>query len=464
MKKTPPRASARTPRGSTLSCCREIIRVNNEPRFRAGFFLPERPVMTLRHLLAGLVVSIVSFAANADSIQFNATTATTTEGVASINIAVMRTAPVAGQTASVTWTTTDGNAVAGTDYGAPGVAGPLTGTLSWAAGAGFSKIINIPIGNDNALLQPGARVFTITLSDPVGTGVVLGTNTTITVKINDNDKGFSFAQSSYEVAENVSTRAVTLTVNRIGPATMAATATWATANGTATAGQDFGTQNSALQRTGTLSWLAGDALPKTITIPILNDTLGGEGDETFTVTLTPSQGYVLGPVPTATVTIHDDDIPPQSALHFTQPKYSVLENAGKVTLNVERLDVGGGFGLPVSVTYTTVAGSALATSDFISKAGTLTWAAGDNATKPIEVNIVNNAIAEPLKAFTVKLGNPPSGVGLQGPQAATVLIVDDDEKFPPGGAMPAWITIPAEATKGFHVSSDPTPVEGAYSL
>lgn len=418
--------------------------------------------MKIHHLLAGMIVSIVSFAANADSIQFSMATVTTTEGVAAVSIAVTRTAPAAGQTASITWTTADGNAIAGTDFGAPGVPGPITGTLSWAAGAGLSKIISIPIANDAVL--KGTRIFTITLSDPVGTGVAIGTNSTVTVKINDNEKGFAFAQDAYEVAENVTSRSVTLTVNRIGPATTAATATWTTANGTATAGQDFGTLNSPLQRTGTLSWLAGDALPKTIVIPIINDTLGGEGDETFTVSLTAGAGYLLGTPSTATVTIHDDDPPPQSALQFTQPKYTVLENAGTVTLNVERVDVGGGFGLPASVTYTTVAGTALATSDFITKAGTVSWAAGESGPKPITINIVNNAIAEPLKVFTVKLGNPPSGVGLQGPQGATVLIVDDDEKFPPAGAMPAWLKIPVDATKGFHVSADPTPFEGAYSI
>ena len=417
--------------------------------------------MNIRHLLAGLVVSIVSFAANADSIQFTSTTVTTTEGVAAVNIAVTRSSPAAGQTAAITWTTADGSAVAGTDFGAPGTPGPLTGTLNWTAGSALTKLISIPITNDS-LLQPDVRTFTIALSDPVGTGVTIGTLNTVSVRINDNDKGLGFAQPSYVFKENAG--AAVLKVNRVGPATTAASATWTTANGTATAGQDFGTLNNPAQRSGTLTWMAGDSLPKMISIPIISDTIGGEGDETFTVTLTPGSGYVLNGPATATVTIQDDDIPPESALRFSQPKYSVLENAGTVTLNVERVDVGGGFGRAVSVTYSTMAGTAMATSDFVSKTGTLSWASGNSDPKTITINIVNNTVAEPLKTFTVKLGNPPQGVGLQGPQSATVLIVDDDEKFPPAGAMPAWLTIPVDATKGFHVSADPTPYEGAYSL
>ena len=416
--------------------------------------------MKIRHVLAGLVASIVSFVANADSIQFTATSVTTTEGVASVNILVSRTTPAVGQTASVTWTTVDGEAHAGTDFGAPGVPGPITGTLSWAAGIGGSKTINLLIANDTAAL--GTRTFRIQLSDAVGAGVIIGTNNNIQVKINDNDKGFSFASPTYEVNEQA--RTIALTVNRIGPATTAATATWATANGTAIAGQDFGTLDSPAQRTGTLSWLAGEAAPKTIVIPIIDDTVGGEGDETFTVSLTASMGYILGVNPVATVTIHDNDPPPESALQFTQPKYSVLENAGTVTLNVERVDIGGGLARAASVTYSTVAGTALATSDFITKTGTVSWAAGEGGVKPITISIVNNAIAEPIKVFTVKLGNPSAYVGLQGPQSASVLIVDDDEKFPPAGAMPAWLKIPVDATKGFHVSADPTPFEGAYSI
>jgi hypothetical protein len=283
------------------------------------------------------------------------------------------------------------------------------------------------------------------------------------VRINDNDKGFAFSQANYAVDEQAGN--VILSVQRIGPATTTASAAWNTANGTAIAGQDFGTQNSALQRSGTLSWGIGDAAAKNIVIPIINDTLGGEGDETFTVNLTPGAGYVLGTPGVATVTIHDNDIPPESELRFTQPKYTVIEDAGTVTLNVERVALAGGnLDRAASVSYATVPGTALATYDYVTKLGTLSWAAGEGGTKPITIAIVNNTLAEPPELFSVRLSNAPSGVGIAAPGEASVLILDDDEKFPPKGAMPAGFGTPSDTTKGFHVSNDAGAFEGAFTL
>ena len=149
-------------------------------------------------------------------------------------------------------------------------------------------------------------------------------------------------------------------------------------------------------------------------IPILNDVIGGEGDETFTVTLTPGAGYVLGATGTATVTIHDDDIPPESAVQFSQPKYLVMENGLNAVLTVNRVDVGGGFGLAATVKYATVAGTALAASDYIAPAlatAVLNWAIGDNGAKTIMIPIVNNTIAEPTESFKVVLSGAVSRHG-----------------------------------------------------
>ena len=417
--------------------------------------------MKARTFLTSLFFAAASMAAHADSLQFSVATSAVTEGTASIVLYVTRVSPAVGVSAGVTWTTVDGTARAGTDFGPVGDATPLTGTLNWASGVGKSQMITIPITNDT-LIQ-GARTFTVQLSNPSGAGVTIGTVPTATVRINDNDKGFAFASAAYEVQESVAN--VVLSVQRIGPVTTAASATWSTANGSATAGQDFGTLNNPAQRTGTLTWAIGDAAAKNIIIPIINDTLGGEGDETFTVNLTPGEGYTLGTPGVATVTIHDNDIPPESELRFTQPKYTVLEDAGTVTLNVERVALAGGnLDRAASVTYATVPGSATATYDYVAKTGTLTWAAGEGGSKPITINIVNNAVAEPPELFTVRLSNTPSGVGIAAPGEAGVLILDDDEKFPPEGAIPAGFGTPSDTTKGFHVSNDPGAYEGAFSL
>src|SRR5947207_2686033 len=80
---------------------------------------------------------------------------------------------------------------------------------------------------------------------------------TVTVRINDNDKGFQFANATYSVGEADGN--VVLSVQRIGATTITGSATWSTSNGTAIAGQDFGTLGNATQRSGTLTWAIGDA-------------------------------------------------------------------------------------------------------------------------------------------------------------------------------------------------------------
>lgn len=79
---------------------------------------------------------------------------------------------------SVTYATSDGTAVAGSDYTA------VSGTITWSPGEPTSQTIEVPIA-DNAD-QDGDRTFTIALSDPTG-GSMLGYQPTGTATIVDDD-------------------------------------------------------------------------------------------------------------------------------------------------------------------------------------------------------------------------------------------------------------------------------------
>jgi hypothetical protein len=405
--------------------------------------------------ISGPTFATISILDQDSSVAMASATQVATEGSASVTLQVKRmgspTLP-----ASVSWSTENATAVAGTDFGILGDPAVVSGTLSWVAGDGSTKNIVIPLLDDVAA-EPG-KTFKVNLSGV--TGATLGGATT-TVALNDNERGFAFLTTSYSVTEGQPS--VVLTVRRLGTATTAASLTWSTANGSAVAGQDFGLALNPAQRTGTLSWAMGDVANKTITIPILNDTIGGEPAETFTVVLTPvTAGYLAGEP--ATVTINDNDPVPQSAVQFTQAKHLAIENAGTVTLEVNRVDVGGGFGSEARVNYATVPGTAIATSDYVTKTGTLVWPAGDSSPKSIVINLVNNAIAEPNEAFRVVLSAPASFTGIGAIFEATVVILDDDEKFPPGGAIPAGFSVPVDATRGWHVAGDPGAYEGAFAL
>lgn len=95
------------------------------------------------------------------------------------------------------------------------------------------------------------------------------------------------------------TGAALLTLNRTGATDAAATVSYATANGTATAGSDY------TASTGTATFAAGQATT-TITVPVAAGT-GNAATETFTVTLSnPSTGLSLGASSTATLTLLDN--------------------------------------------------------------------------------------------------------------------------------------------------------------
>ena len=93
----------------------------------------------------------------------------------------------------------------------------------------------------------------------------------------------------------------------------------------------------------------------------------------------------------------------------------------------------------VTVTATTVAGSALAGSDFQAKTATVTFAAGAT-TASFQVNIVNNRTAEPTETFTVVLSSPVGATIADG--TAVVTILDNDSALvapleaPSGTAFP----------------------------
>jgi len=393
-----------------------------------------------------------------NTVQFTVPTISATEGGA-LTLTVSRTGATGGA-ADVSYTTVDGTALAGTDFGILGNTAAVTGTLHWNAGDGANKTIPIAILND-AIIE-NVKTFTVQLQTPSGTQV--GTNSTITVTLNDDEKSARFVSTTLDVTEGVNPSAI-LTVRRIGPATTAASAAWTTVNGTAIAGTDFGVLGSVAPRAGTLSWAIGDVANKTITIPIINDVVGGEPDKSFTVNLTPGSGFAAGAAPAATVTIHDDDIAPQSNVQFSAAKYMVIEGTPNVQLTLQRVDAGGGFGLPVSVKYSTVAGTAVAASDYTAATGVLvSWGAGDNADKNFTIPIVNNTTPEPPEFFKVTLSAPTPGLGFGTPNQATVWILDDDEAFPLDGIMPPGFSTPGGVTKGWHVSNDPAAAEGAFSL
>lgn len=310
---------------------------------------------------------------------------------------------------SVDYATSNGTAVAGSDYTA------ISGTLSWADGDVTTKTFSVPMINDS--VGESAETVALALSN-AGGGATLGSvrNATLTISDDDTVPGtLAFAASAYSLAETGGS--VTLTVSRSGGSYGAASVSYSTANSSAAAGSDY------LAASGTLSWANGDTTPRTVRITVYNDTLA-ETNESLQLRLSGASGAALGSPSIATVTINDDDAPSvNGTLAFTSGSASVNEAAGTATISVSRSL--GSIGA-VSVSYASSNGTATAGSDYTATSGTLSWAAGDIASKSFTVPIGNDSSVESTETIVLSLSSPGGGAVLGATRNQTLSIVDND--------------------------------------
>lgn len=111
--------------------------------------------------------------------------------------------------------------------------------------------------------------------------------------------GVQFSAGSFNVNENAGTASITIT--RTNGSAGAVTVNFATSDGTALATSDYTASSNVI------SFADGDAAPKTVLLPITNDTTS-EGNETVNLSLSlPTGNVILGAVATANLVITDDD-------------------------------------------------------------------------------------------------------------------------------------------------------------
>jgi hypothetical protein len=165
----------------------------------------------------------------------------------------------------------------------------------------------------------------------------------------------AWSNASYSIAENGGS--AILTVTRTGGTFGAASVSYATGNGSSTAGSDFTGSR------GTLNWADGDDTSRTVTIPILNDG-AREPDETVMLTLSSAAGGATLGNSVATLTITNDD--PAFTLAVNTGGTSLVGTSG-TDLNTT-LHAGGGNG-----PYTwTLAGGSLPGGATLNGNGTIT--------------------------------------------------------------------------------------------
>jgi hypothetical protein len=176
-----------------------------------------------------------------------------------------------------------------------------------------------------------------------------------------------------------------------------------------------------------LTFLDGET-SKTFSVGIIDD-VDYEGDEELNLTLSnPTGGATLGSPSNGTITIADNDpLPePPGALQFSAANYGVAENAGNVTVTVNRSN--GTVG-DIAVAYSTSDASATSRDDYVAPSGPLTFFDGETS-KTFSVGIIDDADYEGDEQLTVTLSNPTGGARLGSPSTGTITIADNES--PPG--------------------------------
>ena len=381
-------------------------------------------------------ISIVGAAsASAGAVRLGAASYVVAQSAGTVSVTVNRTGGTAGAV-SVSYSTTGGSAVAGTDFTA------ATGTLDWAAGDATAKTFAIAINATPSFT--GSRAFSLALSGPAG-GATIGEPGSATVTINGDGSDatgvLQFSASSFPVAQGAGS--LTVSVSRTGGSAGAASVIYATQGGTAASGTDF----TAAQ--GTLNWAAGDTTAKTLVISVAS-AVPFSGTKSFTVGLSQATGASLGSPASTGVVITGSSAAAVGSVQLAAANVAIAQGGGAAALTVNR--TGGTIGA-VSVAYATVGGTAVAGTDFTATNGTLSWAAGDAASKTVSVPVSNARPFTGTKAFTVALSAPSGGATLATPSSATVTITGSGAVSSSGGpSAPGNLLMTAQAINSISLS------------
>jgi hypothetical protein len=121
---------------------------------------------------------------------------------------------------------------------------------------------------------------------------------------------------------------------------------------------------------------------------------------------------------------------------------TIIEGNAGTAATVFTITLSAAAASPVTVNYATADGTALAGTDYLAAAGTLTFAAGQT-TKTVTVTVNGDTTVEPAETFSLGLSAP--GAATIAKASGTGTITNDDVAPPPpgggggGGAIDPWL-------------------------
>jgi len=301
---------------------------------------------------------------------------------------------------TVSYTTQDGTATAGSDYTA------TSGTLVFAPGE-TSKSFPVAVTDDT--LDEGDETVVLHLSSPHNSTLGALAAASLTLVDNDPPPTVAFSSATYSVNEGDGSADVTVMLSIASG--LPVTVSYTTQDGTATAGSDYTTASGALL-------FAPGETSKSFPVAITDDAMD-EGDETVALHLSSPQNSTLGALAAATLTLVDNDPPP--TVQFSSDTYRAYESANTATITVS---LSAASGLPITIRYATSAGTATAGSDYVDTSEILTFAPGETS-KHFAVTINDDSVSE-LDETVILTITTQANVSLGTPSVATLTIIDDD--------------------------------------
>lgn len=185
--------------------------------------------------------------------------------------------------------------------------------------------------------------------------------------------------------------------------------------GSATPGSDY------RPLTGTLTFAPGVTMLRLLVTPI--DDAVVEPTETVVVELRPGAGYMAGASPRGSVSLTSDDSPPLPTVEITSA--AAVEGHAGSRLLVFTLMLSAASTAPVSVSWATSNGTALAGRDYLAARGSISFKPGQTR-GTISVAVIGDRLREPDETFFVGLTTAVNARLTAPATRATGTIRDDD--------------------------------------
>jgi hypothetical protein len=270
---------------------------------------------------------------------------------------------------------------------------PVTGTLDFGINVNTLEF-QVPVINDQVFggsaTTNGDVTFNVALSNPEGDNSVVGTPGTAVVTVVETTLPSISVSNATAVIPTTGTATLAFIVSvQANPNTVEVNYT--TTDGTAIAGTDYTATAS------TLTFAAGQTALE-IDVTVLPDT-AVTADKTMTLDLSNS---VNGNIVTVSGvgTLINDNIPAVSIADT-----NVTEPLGGRTNAVFTVSLDSAPFHPVTVAYSTADGTAIAGTDYVAEAGTVTFAVGQSAAQ-IDVPVNTTFSTASGSDFTVSLTSP----------------------------------------------------------